>query len=398
MKILVANLGSTSFKFRLFEMSAELVATEIAKGAVERIGAAESAFRFESGRGATQAGTTSAPNHARALEFFVDLLQKQGLLADASELTGVGFKAVHGGRYSGVQRIDDDVLAAMEEVNDVAPVHNPIYVAAIRQLAAAFPQVPLVAAFETGFHLQRPPAHTHYAVPQSWHDQWGIRRWGFHGASHRYIAERMQQLVPDAKRVISLHLGGSSSLCAIRDGRSVDTSMGMSPQSGVAQGARCGDLDPFVLPALMRQSGWELKEVFDQLAVNSGLAGLSGISGDIRDLEAAAEQGRAAARLALDVYVVDIRRQLGAMLAVLGGADACVFTGGTGENASRIRLAVCAGLAELGIEANPEAQNRPGEEFSIHRDSSRVQLWVVPTNEEQVVARQTAECLQMSAK
>ncbi len=285
----------------------------------------------------------------------------------------------------------------MEEVNTVAPAHNPPYIAAMRQLAATASDIPLVAAFETDFHQTIPPQHHHYAIPAEWSDALPIRRWGFHGASHRFIGWRMAQLLnrTDA-RIVSCHLGGSSSLCAIKNGQSVSATMGMSPQSGLPQNNRIGDIDPFCLPLLMAHSGLSLEEVLKKLATQGGLLGLSGgLSTDIRDIEKAADEGHAKAKLAIDVYVAEIRRHLGGMMMALGGADAIVFTGGIGENGKRIRAAICDGLEDMGIslDANRNMATGP-EEARIDNGSSRIELWVVPTNEEIIVARQTVAAIQ----
>jgi acetate kinase len=283
----------------------------------------------------------------------------------------------------------------MEEMNDVAPAHNPPYIRAMRLLAEKLPEIPLVAAFETGFHESIEERLRNYAIPYEWAEQWQIKRWGFHGASHRYIAWRCAQLLlREDLRVISCHLGGSSSLCAIRNGRSVATSMGMSPQSGVPHNNRVGDLDPYALPLLMKATGKSLPQLMDDLACRSGLLGLSGVSGDVRDLEEAAARGNRRAELALDVFVADVRRYLGALLIELGGADALVFTGGIGENGVSIRAAVCRGLEELGISVDAQANAAARGEARISPTTSRVQVWVVPTNEELVVARQAQQLLQ----
>jgi len=389
MKILVANLGSTSFKYRLFDMDSE---RQLARGGVERIGAPLSRCSVEIGsyRGELE---LQVPHHGVAVRACIDQLtdREHGCIQSASDISAIGFKAVHGGRLQGVFRIDANVLAAMEEVNSVAPAHNPPYLAAMRQLAATVPDIPLVAAFETDFHRTIPAARQHYALPKAWADALPIRKWGFHGASHRYIATRSAELLgrSDA-RVVSLHLGGSSSLCAIAAGRSVATTMGMSPQTGLPQNNRVGDLDPFCLPMIMEHTGLSLADVLRKLSTEAGLLGLSGgVSGDIRDLETAADQGNGDARLALDVYVAEIRRQLGGMLVALGGADAIVFTGGIGENGQRIRSAVCSGLAELGIDLD-EARNATARgEVRLESAQSRAQIWIIPTNEELIVARQT---------
>ena len=393
MKILVANLGSTSFKYRLFDMTTE---RQLARGGVERIGSPSSPCNIEIGqyRGEME---MQVPHHGIAVRACVEQLTaaEHGCIQDAAEISAIGFKAVHGGRLQGVFRIDENVLSAMEEVTSVAPAHNPPYLAAMRQLAATVPDIPLVAAFETDFHRTIPAARHYYALPKAWSGALPIRKWGFHGASHRYIATRAAEVLGRQNaRIVSLHLGGSSSLCAIAAGKSVATTMGMSPQTGLPQNNRVGDLDPFCLPMIMQHTGLSLTDVLKKLSTEAGLLGLSGgVSGDIRDLEQAAGGGNADAQLALDVYVAEIRRQLGGMLVALGGADALVFTGGIGENGKRIRSAVCSGLSELGIELDePRNQSAQGES-RLESSSSRSQIWIIPTNEELIVARQTLGAL-----
>jgi len=393
MKILVANLGSTSFKYRLFDMADE---RQLARGGVERIGSAESPCFVEiSGR--RQELKTPVPDHAAAVRQCLNQLTdpQNGCLKDASEVAAIGFKAVHGGRISGVQRVTPDVLAAMEEMSLVAPAHNPPYIKAMRLLAEKLPEMPLVAAFETGFHATIDDRLRYYPVPFEWAEKLHIKRWGFHGASHRYIAQRTSQLLGRYDlRIISCHLGGSNSLCAIRGQQSVATTLGMSPQTGLPHNNRVGDFDPFAIPLVMQSEGLSLHQVLDTLAEKSGLLGLSGISGDVRDLEEAAAQGKARARLALEVFVAEIRRHLGGMLIELGGADAIVFTGGIGENGVNIRAGVCANLAELGIELDSALNARAKGECRVSTNASRVQVWTVPTNEELIVARQTKHLLE----
>jgi acetate kinase len=391
MKILVANLGSTSFKYRLYDMADERL---LARGGVERIGAAQSpAFVEASGR--RDEATAAAPDHAAAVRLCLAQLADpaRGCLKGPSELAAIGFKAVHARGLSGVQRVDERVLAAMEAYADVAPAHNPPYTAAMRLLARELPQIPLVAAFETGFHQAIPAARRRYAVPPEWAEQHGVQRYGFHGASHRYIAGRTAQLMgrPEA-RIISCHLGGSSSLCAIREGASIATSMGMSPQSGLPQNNRVGDFDPFALPGLMRATGRTLEQLLDDLACRSGLLGLSGHN-DLRDIEAAAQRGEERARLALDVFVEAVRHYLGTCLVQLGGTDAVVFTGGIGENSALMRSRVCADLDWFGIHLDAAANATARGEARIDEARSRVQLWIMPTNEELVVARQARDLL-----
>lgn len=394
MKILVANLGSTSFKYRLFDMTNENV---LARGGVERIGSAQSKC-FVEVAGVREELTITAKDHAAAVRLCLQQLTDKKCLASPKELAAIGFKAVHAKDVTGVQRVDERVLAAMEAFNDIVPAHNPPYVTAMRLLAKELPEIPLVAAFETGFHRTIPPASKYYAVPREWADQHGIQRWGFHGASHRYIAERSAALLGRADaRVISCHLGGSSSLCAIRAGQSQATSMGMTPQSGLPQNNRVGDFDPFALPALIRATGKTLDELLKILANQSGLEGLSGKSNDLRDVEEAAAKGDPQARLALDVYVASVRHYLGAYLLLLGGADAIVFTGGIGENSVSMREAICRDLDWFGIHLDAARNQTARGEARIDAAHSRVQLWIMPTNEELIVARQTAASLQRSA-
>jgi acetate kinase len=337
------------------------------------------------------------PDHAVAVQQCLEQLTDAqiGCLHDASEVAAIGFKAVHGGRFSGVQRVTNEIIEAMEEMSPVAPVHNPIYIRAMRSLSEKFPDIPLVAAFETGLHETIPDRLRHYAVPYEWAEEYLVKRWGFHGASHRYIGMRIAELLGrDDLRAISCHLGGSSSLCAMRGSQSVATTMGMSPQSGLPNNNRTGDFDPFALPVIMKATGKSLVEVLDDLASKSGLLGLSGVSTDIRDVEEAAAAGNDRARLALDVLHTEIRRHLGGLLVELGGVDVIVFTGGIGENGVGTRKAVCAGLEELGIVLDEKANVSAKGEVRINSPESRTQIWVVPTNEELIVARQAKQLLE----
>jgi acetate kinase len=391
-KILVANLGSTSFKYRLFNMADE---RELARGGVERIGSLKSRCYAQTAHGSREE-QASVPDHAVAVETCLQLLcdPQTGVLQDATELAAIGFKAVHAEGLTGVHRVDAKVLAAMEAYNDVAPAHNPPYVRAMRLLAERLPHIPLVAAFETGFHEDIPVAERLYAVPREWVN-FGIQRWGFHGASHRYIAERTAKLLNNPKaRIISCHLGGSSSLCAIQQGCSCANSLGMSPQTGLPHNNRVGDFDVFALPAIMRATGKTLEQVLDDLANRSGLLGLSGgLSNDLRDLEEQARHGNAVAQQAIEVFVASVRHYLGAYLLLLGGADAIVFTGGIGENSATIRAAVCANLDWFGIALDPVRNREAKGEAPLHGPTSRVQIWIMLTNEEWIVARQAQALL-----
>jgi len=395
-KVLVANLGSTSFKYRLFDMGdpAEPV---LARGAIERIGSTSARVLIKSTRGERELVCPIA-DHGEAVQLCLEQLTnpETGVLRDAGEVSAIGFKAVHARNLTGVHLVDEAVLAAMEAFADVAPAHNPPYTRAMRMLRDRFPGLPLVAAFETGFHRTIPEENQRYAIPGLWATELGIRRWGFHGASHGYVAGRMPELLGRRDiKLISCHLGGSSSLCAIRHGRSVACTLGMSPQSGLPHNNRVGDFDVFALPVIMRETGKTLDEVLAILANQSGLAGLSGGAGrDLRDIEAAAASGHADARLAIGVFIAAIRHYLGAYLLELDGADAIVFTGGIGENSSAIRTGVCRELDWFGIELDP-ARNAAGPaERMVSTPGSRVQVWTVPTNEEIVVARQVKQLLE----
>ncbi len=393
MKILVANLGSTSFKYRLFDMADERV---LARGGVERIGAEQSRCFVQIGDQRTEA-EFPAPDHAAAVRLCLRQMAELAVLNDPAELGAIGFKAVHARGMTGVQRVDERVLAAMEAYNDVAPAHNPPYVTAMRLLAKELPEIPLVAAFETGFHETIEKAERTYAAPREWVEQHGIKKWGFHGASHRYIAYRAGQLLSNpAARIISCHLGGSSSLCAIQDGKSRANSLGMSPQTGLPHNNRVGDFDPFALPAVMRATGKTLEQILEDLANRSGLLGLCGMN-DLRDIEEAAAKGDTNAKLAFSVFVASVRHYLGAYLLLLNGADAIVFTGGIGENSANVRQAVCASLDWFGIELDLTQNRTARGEARINTERSRVQIWIMPTNEELIVARQAKELLQ-SAK
>jgi acetate kinase len=395
MKILVANLGSTSFKYRLFDMDTE---RQLARGGVERIGSPMSPCFVEIG-GNRQEVTAPMADHAAAVQQCLDQLTdpQYGCLRDASEVAAIGFKAVHAGPITGAQRVTPELLDAMEEMSPVAPAHNPPYITAMRLLNEKLPGIPLVASFETGFHQTIPDRHKFYAAPYEWATELHVHRYGFHGASHRYIAGRVAELTGRKNlRVVSMHLGGSNSLCAIRNGESVATSLGMSPQSGVLHNNRVGDFDPFGLPVIMKKTGKTLDQVLDDLAERGGLLGLSGLSGDVRDLEEAAAAGNERAKLALDVFITSIRNYLGASMVELGGVDVIVFTGGIGENSRAVRTGVCAGLSEFGIVLDGDLNRRAKGEMQLQAAGARVAIWVMPTNEELVVARQSKELLSRS--
>lgn len=393
MKVLVANLGSTSFKYRLFDMQTE---RELARGGIDRIGQDADSSCFVEIDGRRNEVSQRIPDHAAAVQICLDQLTDAGTgcLTSVADVAAIGFKAVFAGKLSGVRIVNDELLETMEALADVAPAHNPPYVRAMRQLQAAFPAIPLVAALETGFHETIPPECRSYAVPYEWQEEYGIQKWGFHGASHRYIGGRIAELLErEDLKVISCHLGGSNSLCAMQGGKSVSNSLGMTPQTGLPHNNRVGDFDPFALPLLMRLTGKNLEQLLDDLSQRSGLLGMSGLSADVRDLEQAAAEGHARADLALNVFAAEIRRYLGSYLTLLNGVDAIVFTGGIGENSVRIRRDVCRDLDFAGILLSRKKNEAARGECRISKKDSRTEIWVVPTNEELVVARQTAEAV-----
>jgi acetate kinase len=368
MLILVANLGSTSFKFKLMDMSED--GQEIARGGYERIGQPNSAYA----------------THADVIDAILSQLEKK---PDA-----IGFKAVHGGPISGAVRVTDEVIAMMEQFADVAPAHNPPYIAAMKAFSQKLPGTPQVAAFETAFHQTIPAARQVYAIPHDWTEKLGIRRYGFHGASHRYIATRVPELVgkDKSRRIISCHLGGSCSVTAIESGKSVANSFGMTPQTGVFHNNRVGDFDIFSMLRLSKL-GFSLDEVLKKLSKEGGLLGISDISNDMRDVEKAASAGNSRAKLAIDAFVECVRAYIGQYLVVLGGCDVLAFTGGIGENAVALRKAICHNLHFAGLLLDENKNNAHGRETKISAVESSAEIWIVPTNEELIVARQTEAVL-----
>ena len=385
MLVLVANLGSTSFKYRLFRMD-ESGGDVVAKGGYERV-----------------------TDHASVIEDALTVLQKDGVISSPDEIDAVGFKTVLGKDLSGCVIADQKTIDALDGFTAVAPAHNPPYAAGIRQFAEALPKARLVALFETAFYQWTSPAYYSYAIPKAWRDI-GIRRYGFHGASHKFIAERSAELCgredvaeiarrlyldgPQSVegkpfRVVSCHLGGSSSVTGILNGVAIGTSMGFSPQSGLPQNNRVGDLDSGAIPYAMRTLGISLDEAERQLTKESGLLGLSGVSNDARDIEKAASEGNADAQLAIDANIHSIRHWIGAFLPDLGGIDALVFTAGIGENGKGLRAEVCKNLEAFGIHIDPQKNDAcRATEAIISTDDSPVKVIVIPANEELVLARE----------
>ena len=395
MKILVANLGSTSLKWRLFDFSSG-AERMLHKGGFERV-----------------------TDHTAAIGDCLRQLLESGSIASESDIAAVGFKTVVARGVSGCVRLDEAAVKAMEAFNALAPAHNPPYISGIRLFAKRMPGTPLVGLFETAFYQWIPEAAQRYAVPEAWYEA-GVRRWGFHGASHKFVAERSAELLgrhdvaervrrlyvdggkspvsgPDL-RVISCHLGGSSSVTGIRNGMAIGNSLGMSPQSGLPHNNRVGDLDSFAIPFVMGQLGLSLDEVERQLCKESGLKGLSGLSNDIRDIDAAASKGDVRAQRALDVFVHETRRWIGGYHLELNGLDALVFTAGIGENRAELRAAIAGRLDGLGIRIDAQANAAlRAQEGIISEAGSPVKVMVIPTNEELVVAREVKRHLEATA-
>ena len=392
MKILVANLGSTSFKYRLLEMD-DTNATEVASGGYERV-----------------------TDYTECIEDMLENLVGNGNISSAEELDAVGFKTVLGKDLSGCVEADDSVLAALDGFKEVAPAHNPAYAEGIRCFREKLPNVKRVALFETAFFQWVAPGASEYAIPKAWREL-GIRRYGFHGASHKFVAERSAELLGNEVvadrarrlyvdgpvqydgpnlRVLSCHLGGSSSVVGIHNGVAIGSSMGFSPQSGLPQNNRVGDLDSMAIPYVSKMLGLSVEDAEHQLTKESGLLGLSGISNDVRDISEKAQDGNANAKLALDVLVDSIRHWAGSFFFKMGSAEAIVFTAGIGENRTDLRAAVCAGLEDLGVKIDPSANESivRGKEGIISTPESRIQVLVIPANEELVIAREVYRFMQ----
>lgn len=391
MKLLVCNAGSTSLKFKLFEMPEERV---LAQCGIERVGSVDDAVlhycSMVDGYTVEKEGL-SIPSYASGIELFLSCMTEPGhrVLSSFDEIERVGFKTVLSKGHYGVHEITEDVKQGMRDFIPVAPAHNAPYLTAIEQFSQVMPKAKMIGCFETAFHQTIPVERVTYGIPYEWQKRLGIRRMGYHGASHEYVSTVLTELYGSTGKAISCHLGGSDSLCAINEGKSVDTSFGMSLQAGLNQSNRCGDVDPFVILYLL-QSGLSLDEVRTGLTKDGGLKGLSGVSGDMRYVEQAAEEGDERAVLALRVFYNDIVRYIGAFYAELGGLDHLVFTAGIGEHDARLRRAVCSKIAHLGIMLDDERnESVSGEAAVISSDDSPVSVLVIPTNEELIVARKT---------
>jgi len=395
MKILVANVGSTSFKYRLFDMTDESI---LAEGRLERIGDSSSPVAHNIGDHHVETDQ-SLPNYPSAVRDVISRLTDSdtGILSDLSELDAVGFKTVHMRGEAGTYLLTEDILQRMADYNDLAPAHNPPYIQAIRIFADLYPDLPLIGLFEPAFHTSIPDYAYIYSVPYEWYEKHGVRKYGFHGASHRYVSQRTAQILNrEDLRIVSCHLGGSSSLCAVRNGQSIDTSMGFSPQDGIINSTRIGSIDPFIIPYIMDHENLSTSEISRILSEESGLLGISGLSGDVRDLEEAATKGNDRARLALEAFCYGIKKEIGAFSTALGGLDAIAFAGGIGERGANVRQRVCTDLEYLGVHLDEALNADPPTEGLISTKNSDVAILIIQTDEERIVAQATAEYLNRS--
>lgn len=390
MKVLAANVGSTSLKFKLFEMPEE---TALCEAKIERVGSRDKAiFAYGSlvtGKHYRLEGQC-IPDYTTGIRMFLEALVsgEYGVIKSVGEIDRIGFKTVLSKGFYGVHELTDAVMDGMRDYLFIAPVHNAAYLEAIGQFNNLLPDVPKIGVFETAFYTTIPIERRIYGVPYEWYEKYGLMRMGYHGASHGYIAQE-SCAYGKAGRVISCHLGGSCSVCAIQDGRSVDTSFGFSLQSGLIHANRTGDADPYMIPFLQSE-GLSAEEIEDGLSKHGGLLGISGVSNDMRDLQSAAESGNERARLAVDAFVSGIIKQIGAFYAELGGLDQLVFTGGIGEHSAFVRNAVCSQLRHLGIELDEEKNSASESVGVVSAAGSAVLVTVVPANEELGVARETA--------
>ena len=398
MKVLVANVGSTSYKFQIYDSITEKF---LCNGNIERIGSPNSIVNYSNQSGYSDSFTTSL-NYAEAVKLSLNLMTspEAGVIKDLTEIQGIGFKTIHAGHISGAVLIDDSVIEVMEDYNIVVPAHNRPYIDTIKLFREMLPDMPLVGVFETWFHQSIPEYASSYSISQKWSQDYGIKKYGFHGASHRFISETVTEKYLEGEkknsgRVISCHLGGSSSLCAIKAGKSIDTSMGFSTQSGLPMNNRIGDLDPMIIFYLLSKTNLTPAELQQELMKNAGLKGMSGLSGDVRDLEDAADQGDQWADLALKNYEYHLKLYIGAYTAALNGVDVIAFTGGIGENDWRMRADVISGLEYLGVKLDQEANKSAiKQEKVISSKDSSVLVVVIPANEGKIVGRETAKLLE----
>ncbi len=392
MNVLVINCGSSSLKYQLINMDGEKV---LAKGLVERIGIKGSLLKHEKPGLDKLVIEEDLKNHKEAVNLMLRALldEKYGAVSSPDEIDAVGHRVVHGAeKFAYSVLIDDEVIDTMKECIGLAPLHNPPNIIGIEACKELLPDAPMVGVFDTAFHQTMPPVSFIYPLPYELYEELKIRRYGFHGTSHQYVSERVAELTGrslEGTKIVTCHLGNGASLTAIKDGKSFDTSMGMTPLEGLVMGTRCGDIDPAIVTFLMNKKNMTAEEVDNLMNKKSGVLGISGVSSDFRDIEAEAGKGNERARLALDKFSYIVRKYIGSYAAAMGGLDYLVFTAGLGENSPPARKQVCDGLEFLGIKLDDEKNNTRGKEAEISKEGSKVKVFVIPTNEEVMIARDT---------
>ena len=394
MNVLVINAGSSSLKYQLLNpTTGEL----LAKGLCERIGI-DGRFTYKPqlpGKEAIKAASVSMPTHSEAIQAVLNALvdEKNGVIGSMKEIDAVGHRVVHGGeKFAKSVVITDEVMQAIEECTPLAPLHNPANIIGIKACQELMPGVPMVAVFDTAFHQTMPPVAYTYALPYEYYEKDKVRRYGFHGTSHKYVSQRAADMLGkpiEQLKLISCHLGNGSSVTAIDGGKSVDTSMGFTPLAGLPMGTRSGDIDAGILEYLMNKYGMDIKEMVNVLNKKSGVMGVSGVSSDFRDLEEAFEQGNERAGLAVDMFNYGVKKLIGAYAAAMGGVDAIIFTAGVGENSASQRMAIASGLEFMGVKMDEDANKVRGEERVISAPDSKVTVLLIPTNEELMIAMDT---------
>ena len=392
MNVLVINCGSSSLKYQLINSDTEAV---LAKGLCERIGI-DGRLVYQPEGGEKEISDLAMPTHTEAIQFVINALtnEKTGVVGSLKEIDAVGHRLVHGGeKFACSVVINDEVLAAVEECNDLAPLHNPANLIGVRACQELMPGVPMVGVFDTAFHQTMPKEAFMYALPYRYYEDLKVRRYGFHGTSHSFVSKRMAEILEkpyEETKTIVCHLGNGSSICAVKNGKSVDTSMGLTPLEGLAMGTRAGDVDAGALELIAKKEGLDVAGLLNMLNKKSGVFGLSnGLSSDFRDLWAGAEAGNEYAQNALDVFCYRVAKYVGAYAAAMNGVDCIAFTAGVGENDFGVREKVCEYLGYLGIEIDKEVNNCRGKEIEISKPDSKVKVWIIPTNEELAIARET---------
>lgn len=398
MKVLVLNCGSSSIKYKLYDMNGQ---KELASGGIEKIGLPDSFLKFTLSDGSKQVITQEIKEHTAGIELILKTLTdaKYGVIKSLDQIDAVGHRVVHGGdKFCSSVVINQEVIDKIEECVDLAPLHNPANLKGIFAIQKILPKVPQVAVFDTSFHQTMPSYAYIYALPYDYYEKYGVRRYGFHGTSHRYVAKRGCEFLGidlENSRIITAHIGNGGSITAIKNGKSIDTSMGMTPVEGLMMGSRSGNIDLGVLTYLMDKENLSTQQINDIINKKSGLVGVSGVSSDMRDIENAIEQGNERARLAMDMYFYYILKYVSGYIAVLGGVDAIIFTGGVGENQPIMRKYVCDSLAFLGVDFNNELNDRiKGRETELTFPNSKVRVAVIPTNEELAIAIDTEELVE----